>query len=133
VKLHHIGIVCNETDIRKFFFRPKKKFIYIDKLQNNKLIIERNNHNNLWMEFVIPKNEKSTVYNYLAKNGPGIHHFGYKVDNLLDQKKKLIKKKGFLFVNSFEINISCFGGPIKTMFFFNNNFFIELLSNVKKK
>ena len=133
MKLHHIGIVCNETDIRKFFFRPKKKFIYIDKLQNNKLIIERNNHNNLWMEFVIPKNEKSTVYNYLVKNGPGIHHFGYNVDNLLDQKKKLIKKKGFLFVNSFEINISCFGGPIKTMFFFNNNFFIELLSNVKKK
>tara|TARA_E500000178_G_C16896429_1_gene696005 strand:- start:424 stop:825 length:402 start_codon:yes stop_codon:yes gene_type:complete len=133
VKLHHIGIVCNETDMNKFFFKPKKKFIYNDKIQNNKLIIEHNIHNNLWMEFVIPKNKKSTVYKYLIKNGPGIHHFGYKVNNILDQKKKLTKKKGFLYINSFETNISCFGGLIKTMFFFNNNFFIELLSNVKKK
>ncbi len=133
MKLHHIGIVCNETDMNKFFFKPKKKFIYNDKIQNNKLIIEHNIHNNLWMEFVIPKNKKSTVYKYLIKNGPGIHHFGYKVNNILDQKKKLTKKKGFLYINSFETNISCFGGLIKTMFFFNNNFFIELLSNVKKK
>ena len=133
MKLHHIGIVCNETDINKFFFKPKKKFIYNDKVQNNKLIIEHNIHNNLWMEFVIPKNKKSTVYKYLIKNGPGIHHFGYKVNNILDQKKKLTKKKGILYINSFETNIPCFGGLIKTMFFFNNNFFIELLSNVKKK
>ena len=133
MKLHHIGIVCNENDMNKFFFKPKKKFIYNDKIQNNKLIIEHNIHNNLWMEFVIPKNKKSTVYKYLIKNGPGIHHFGYKVNNILDQKKKLTKKKGFLYINSFETNISCFGGLIKTMFFFNNNFFIELLSNVKKK
>lgn len=133
MKLHHIGIVCNESDINKFFFKPKKKFIYNDKLQKNKLIIEYNNQNNLWMEFVIPKNEKSTVYKYLAKNGPGIHHFGYKVDNLLAEKKKLIKKKNFLYINSFKINVPCFGGLIKTMFFFNNNFFIELLSNAKKR
>jgi hypothetical protein len=133
VKLHHIGIVCNESDINKFFFKPKKKFIYNDKIQNNKLIIEHNTHNNLWMEFVIPKNKNSTVYKYLIKNGPGIHHFGYKVNNILDQKKKLTKKKGILYINSFETNIPCFGGLIKTMFFFNNNFFIELLSNVKKK
>ena len=133
MKLHHIGIVCNESDINKFFFKPKKKFIYNDKFQKNKLIIEYNNQNNLWMEFVIPKNEKSTVYKYLAKNGPGIHHFGYKVDNLLAEKKKLIKKKNFLYINSFKINVPCFGGLIKTMFFFNNNFFIELLSNAKKR
>ena len=53
--------------MKKFFFRPKKKFIYNDNFQNNKLIIEHNNQNNLWMEFVIPKNEKSTVYKYLEK------------------------------------------------------------------
>ena len=62
MKLHHIGIVCNETDMNKFFFKPKKKFIYNDKIQNNKLIIEHNIHNNLWMEFVIPKNKKSKIY-----------------------------------------------------------------------
>ena len=83
MKLHHIGIVCSEKDIKNFFFKPKKKNIYYDKIQNNKLIIEYNEFNKLWMEFVIPKNKKSTVYKYLKKNGPGVHHFGYKVDNLL--------------------------------------------------
>lgn len=133
MKLHHIGIVCSEKDIEKFFFKPKKKNIYHDKIQNNKLIIEYNKSNKLWMEFVIPKNKRSTVYKYLKKNGPGVHHFGYKVDDLLKHKKILEKKKGFFYVNSFNTHISCFGGSIKTMFFFNNNFFIELLNNVKKR
>ncbi len=133
MKLHHIGIVCNESDINKFFFRPKKKYIYHDNFQKNKLIIERNDLNNLWMEFVIPKNSNSTVYRFLKKNGPGVHHFGYETNDLKSQKKKLLKRKGLIYINSFKANISCFGGPLRTMFFFNNNFFIELLKNVKKK
>jgi len=133
VKLHHIGIVCDESDINKFFFRPKKKFIYDDNVQKNKLIIEFNPFNNLWVEFVIPKSEKSTVFKYLKKNGPGVHHFGYKTKNLENQKKILDKKTGFLFINSFKINIPCFGGMLKTIFFYNNNFIIEFIKNVKKK
>lgn len=133
MKLHHIGIVCAESDISKFFFRPRKKFIYHDKVQKNKLIIEHNPLNNLWIEFVIPKNEKSTVYKYLNNNGPGVHHFGYETKNLQNQKKILSKKKGFLYINSFKTNITCFGGKLETMFFFNNNFFIELLKNVEKR
>ena len=133
MKLHHIGIVCSEKDINKFFFKPKKKYIYHDKIQNNKLVIEYNKSNKLWMEFVIPKNSDSTVYKFLKKNGPCVHHFGYETNNLLSQKKKLLKQNGFIYINSFDANISCFGGTLKTMFFFNNNFFIELLKNVKKK
>ena len=53
--------------------------------------------------------------------------------DLKSQKKKLLKRKGLIYINSFKANISCFGGPLRTMFFFNNNFFIELLKNVKKK
>lgn len=132
-KLHHIGIVCAEKDINKFVFKPKKRRVYNDKNQNNKLIIEYNENNNLWMEFVIPKNKKSTVYNFLKKNGPGVHHFAYKVKNIKEQKKLLLKKKGLIFINSYNTNIACFGGELKTMFFFNNNFIIELLTNVKKK
>ena len=29
MKIHHIGFVCRENDINKFFFSPKKKFIYV--------------------------------------------------------------------------------------------------------
>lgn len=133
MKLHHIGIVCNESDIDKFFFKPKKKFIYHDKFQHNKLIIERNDFNNLWMEFVIPKNKKSTVFKFLEKNGPSIHHFAYKINNLKVQKKILDKKKGFFYLNTYKSNIACFGGKIITAFFYNNNFYIELLQNDKKK
>ena len=133
MKIHHIGIVCKEKDINKFFFSPKKKFIYYDKNQNNKLVIEKNPHNDLWMEFIIPKNNNSTVYKYLAKRGPGIHHFGYLVKNIEKEKQILQKKNGFIYVNSFVTKVSCFGGLIKTAFFYNNNFFIELLENVSKK
>tara|TARA_X000000950_G_scaffold289004_1_gene409029 strand:- start:3526 stop:3924 length:399 start_codon:yes stop_codon:yes gene_type:complete len=132
VKIHHIGIVCKEKDIDKYFIKPKKKFVYNDRNQNNKLIIEHNPLNNLWMEFVIPKNNSSTVYNFLKKKGPGVHHFGYLVNDLTRQKK-IMEKKGYFFVGSFSSNVGCFGGKIKTMFFFKNNFFTELLSNDKKK
>ncbi len=132
MKIHHIGIVCKESDIKKFFFKPKKKYVYHDHKQNNKLILEYNAHNDLWIEFVIPKNNKSTVYNYLKKKGPGVHHFGYLVKNLNKQKIQM-KKKGYFYVNSFTTNISCFGGKVKTMFFYKNNFFTELLTNVKKR
>ena len=97
------------------------------------MIIEHNPFNNLWIEFVIPISEKSTVYKYLKNNGPGVHHFGYETKNLENQKKILSKKKGFFYINSFKTNVPCFGGMLKTMFFFNNNFFIELLKNVKKR
>ena len=70
MKLHHIVIVCLEKDIKKFFFSPKKKYIYNDKVQKNKIIIGLSNHDNLWYEFIIPVNEKSTVTNFLKKNGP---------------------------------------------------------------
>ena len=133
MKLHHIGIVCDESDINKFIFRPKKKNIYFDNVQNNKLVTEYNPYNKLWMEFVIPKNEKSTVYKYLIKNGPGVHHFAYHTENIVNEKKKLLKNSGCIFIKSFKIEIFCFGGMINTMFFFNNNFFIELLQNVNKK
>ena len=133
MKLHHIGIVCDESDVKKFFFKPKKKFVYHDNFQHNKLIIERNEINNLWIEFVVPKNNKSTVFRFLKKNGPRVHHFGYQVKNLNKQKKLLNKKKGMIYINTFYTSVACFGGKIKTAFYYNNNFYIELLQNVKKK
>tara|TARA_Y100000768_G_C23412678_1_gene422495 strand:- start:59 stop:460 length:402 start_codon:yes stop_codon:yes gene_type:complete len=133
MKIHHIGIVCNKENINNFFFKPKKKFIYTDKNQNNKLIIGQNKFNNLWIEYVIPLNKHSTVENFLQKRGPSIHHFAYYVNNINDIRKKLDNKKGYLFVNSFRINLPCFGGVMDTVFYFNNNIFIEFLTKVKKK
>jgi len=131
MKLHHIGIVCLEKDIKKFFFSPKKKYIYNDRVQKNKIIIGLSNHDNLWYEFIIPVNKKSTVTNFLKKNGPSMHHLAYYVDNFKKTIKEHKQKNGYTFIKQFETNIPCFGGKLKTAFFFNNNIFIEFLTNEK--
>ena len=43
------------------------------------------------------------------------------------RKRNLLRKRGYIFVNSFKINIPCFGGLMDTVFFFNNNIFLEFI------
>ena len=131
MRLHHIGIVCLEKDINNFFFSPKKKYIYNDKVQKNKIIIGLNNHDNLWYEFIIPISKKSTVINFLKRNGPSIHHLAYYIENFEETIKNYKSKKHYTFIKQFKTNIPCFGGKLKTAFFFNNNVFIEFLKNEK--
>ena len=133
MRIHHIGIATSEKNIKNYFFKPIKKFTYIDKNQNNKLIIGYNKANNLWMEFIIPLNKRSTVQNFLNKHGSSIHHFAYYVKDLKAVKKKYLNKLGYIYINSFKINIPCFGGEMETVFFYNKNIFIEFLSKYKKR
>ena len=132
MQIHHIGIVCEKQNINQYFFCPKKKFTYTDKFKNNKLIIGKNKSNNLWIELVIPLNKNSTVRNFLKKRGPSLHHLAYYVKDLEIIKKKFSKKKGFIYINSFEMNLPCFGGIMETVFFFNDNIFIEFIKKKKK-
>ena len=132
MKLHHIGFVCYEKDLNNFFFSPKKRFTYFDKIQKNKIIIGKNKLDKIWYEFIIPINNKSTVYKYLKKNGNSIHHLAYKVNDLNKIVENYKMKQNFTFINKFKINIPCFGGKMKTAFFFNNNIFIEFLKNESK-
>ena len=82
------------------------------------------------MEFVIPQNNKSTVYNFLKK-GTWCSSFWVFCKNL-DKQKKIMEKKGYIYVGSFTTNVSCFGGEIKTMFFYKNNFFMNYFLMLKK-
>ncbi|MDC1162745.1 VOC family protein [Candidatus Pelagibacter sp.] len=132
MKLHHIGFVCHESDIDKFCFSPKKKFTYKDKVQKNKIIIGLSNLDNLWYEFIIPQSKDSTVYNFLKKNGASIHHLAYYVKNFNQTLKKYKSKKNFSYIRSFKPIIPCFGGKLRTAFFYNNNIFIEFLTNETK-
>ena len=132
MKVHHIGIVCEEENIKNYFFIPKKKYTYIDKFQNNKLIIGFNKPNNIWFEFIVPLNKNSTVKNFLKKKGPSIHHLAYFVKDIDKIKRNLLRKRGYIFVNSFNMNIPCFGGLMDTVFFFNNNIFLEFISKAKR-
>ena len=128
MKIHHLGIVAKKKDIKKFQFKFKKIFSYKDKFQNNRLFIGYCNQRKIWIEFVVPLNRKSTVYNFLRRKGISIHHFAFYTKNLERIKNRLLKKKGYIFVGSFKVNITCFGGKLNTMFFYKNGYFIEFLS-----
>ena len=100
-------------------------------MQKNKIIIGLSNHDNLWYEFIIPVNEKSTVTNFLKKNGPSMHHLAYYVDNF----KKIIKehnyKNDYTFIKNAELPKEKQDLNETIAFFFNNNIFIEFLTNEK--
>jgi hypothetical protein len=128
MKLHHIGIVCKKDDINNFLFSDKIEESIVDKNQNNNLFFSYDKNKNIWIEFVCPINEKSTVYNYLKKKGPGLHHLGYEVNDIELTINKYKEKNNFIFINKYIINIPCFGGAIRTAFFFNNNVILEFLS-----
>jgi hypothetical protein len=133
VKLHHIGIVTDKKNIKNFFFKKKIDQIVVDNFQKNKLLFQYNSENKFWFEYVVPLSANSTVYNFLKKKGGGVHHFGYLVENIKKIKSQYMKNKNYIYLNSYKINIPCFGGDIETCFFYNNNFIIEFLANVKKK
>ena len=50
MKMHHIGFVCRENDINKFFFFSKENLFILTKFKN-KIIIGLNNRDSLWYEF----------------------------------------------------------------------------------
>ena len=63
----------------------------------------------------------------------GLHHLGYEVNDIELTISKYKTKKNFIFINKYKTNIQCFGGAIKTAFFFNNNIIIEFKAIDEKK
>jgi|TARA_Y100000310_G_scaffold345474_1_gene465387 hypothetical protein len=129
--LHHIGIVSKKEEIDKFLFNKKFEYKIIDRKQNNILYFYFDSNKKIWFEYICPANSSSTVSNFLNKKGPGLHHLGYAVKDIKKTTEIYKKKNNFLYISSYEINIPCFGGLIKTSFFYNNNIILEFLSNEK--
>ena len=128
MKLHHIGIAC--TSINNIFFLKKKKLFYvIDKFQNNKIFFDYNKDNNLWYEYIVPLNDKSTVFNALKNKEMLIHHLGFYTKDINKIKKKYLNRPDYVFINSFKIKISLWGGELNTIFFSNKGTIVEFLSN----
>lgn len=130
MKLHHFGYVFSSKKIKSF----KRKYNYIiDTKQNNYIFFNFSKKYKIWFEFLIPINNKSTVYNYLLKNKNknNIHHYGFIVKNIIATEKQM-KNNGFILIGKYKLNVPCFGGLINTAFFFNGKNLIEILSNGKK-
>jgi len=130
LKLHHIGYIFSSNKIKIF----KKKYNYIiDRKQNNYIFFNFSKKYKIWFEFLIPINNKSTVYNHLLKNKNKnkIHHYGFMVKNMIVSEKHM-SNNGFIVIGKYKLNVPCFGGLINTTFFFNGKNLVEILSNGKK-
>ena len=88
MKLDHIGIVVDNVskDLNYYLklykttvFKPE----YFEPAHNVKIIFLNAGENiQTKIELISPVNEKSKVYNFLKKNGGGIHHIAFLVKNL---------------------------------------------------
>ena len=113
--LHHIGYVFpyhkNKVLEKKF----NKKLI--DLKQNNYIYFSFSKKFNLWLEYIVPINNRSTVYKYSLKMNKGVHHYAFYTDQINIEKNKLIKNN-YILINNYKIEVPVFGGMMKTIFFF---------------
>ena len=132
MKLHHVGIVIENKEILEFASEKTIRNKIIDNNQNNYIYFDYDNSKKIWFEYICPFNKNSTVFNFLKKKGGGLHHLGYFVDNIKRITKNYKKRKNYIFLSSYSINIPFFGGNVETSFFYNNTTIIEFISNEKK-
>lgn len=127
IKPHHFGFVFPISKLK--YLKKKYKKSIIDHKQENYIFFDYSRRLKLWLEYIVPYSTKSTVHNFsLLKNIKKIHHYGFKVNNLELEKKKMLKNN-YVLVNSFTIEVPYFGGKIKTNFFSDGKNLIEHLDN----
>lgn len=83
------------------------------------------------LELVEPLNNRSKISNFLKKNGEGIHHIAYEVDNI---KKKIeyLKKKNFIVLSEIVPGAGHNNTPTIWMYSYNGDL-IELVQKQRQK
>ncbi len=126
--IHHIGIVSENLDlVLNAFDLSQSKIIEIidDEIQNNFLHFIRLNQRDPWLEIIIPKNNKSTVYNFSKKYKMGLHHIGILCENLSEIESKFDRNIDAVKLGKYDITVQSFGGKISTLFIANHNMITE--------
>ncbi len=85
MKFHHIGIVVNnivnDGKIIENVLRSKKASIpFHDKIQ--KVNVTFLDVGNFYIELIEPAETETPVTSFLEKNGPGVHHLGFEVEDI---------------------------------------------------
>jgi hypothetical protein len=127
--LHHVGFVFKKNKFKQFDKIYKDKVI--DYKQNNYIYFNFNKKLNIWFEYLIPINKFSTIYKYAEQNNKDPHHYGFWVNDIKKETKKMISNN-FILINKFKILVPTFGGLVNTVFFYKENKIIELISSDKK-
>jgi len=99
MKFHHVGIVVNsivnDGKIIENVLQPKKVSIpFHDKIQ--KVNVTFLDVGNFYIELIEPAEIQTPVTSFLEKNGPGIHHLGFEVEDIESEITKLRKKGGLV-------------------------------------
>ena len=99
MKFHHIGVVVNNiadnVKIIENALQSKKTSIpFHDKIQ--KVNVTFLDVGNFYIELIEPAEIQTPVTSFLEKNGPGIHHLGFEVEDIESEITKLSKKGGLV-------------------------------------
>ncbi len=82
--LDHLAIVVPDTEEALKTWRDKFGFpvLYSEAVNNNSVLLTHLELGNTQLQLVQPLTEESPLWAWLKANGPGLHHFCLKVDNV---------------------------------------------------
>lgn len=88
MKLHHIGKVVKNLEEAKVYYKEVFGLeavggVVVDPIQKVEvLLISTGFGEELTIELICPTGEDSPVYKFLKKNGEGLHHLSYEVEDI---------------------------------------------------
>jgi methylmalonyl-CoA/ethylmalonyl-CoA epimerase len=90
-QVHHIGFAVNDLantmkKVENYYHLPKGEVINIKEREMDAVLYEIGETR---IEYLCPTTSNSSLKKYIDKNGEGIHHIAYLVDNIEDSKKIL--------------------------------------------
>jgi methylmalonyl-CoA/ethylmalonyl-CoA epimerase len=129
-KLEHIGIAVKSLDISIPLFEKLlgTNCYNVEEVQEQNVRTAFFLIGEIKIELLESINDEGPISNFITKNGEGIHHIAFKVDNV-DESLKNSKELGFKLID----NISRVGAEGLKIGFLNprttNNILIEFCSN----
>jgi methylmalonyl-CoA/ethylmalonyl-CoA epimerase len=101
MKLHHIGKVVKNLEEAKRYYKETLGLdsigeVVIDPIQKVEvLLIDTGYGEELTIELICPTGEDSPIHRFLKKNGEGLHHLSYRVEDIQESIREL-REKGAL-------------------------------------
>ena len=120
IEIHHVGVVSKDLDSALRYFQIDKykiDEIVDDSIQNHILHIINLPKHSMWLEILVPKNEKSTTFNFAKKFNIGLHHLGYLCDDIISKKEEFCNNMEAVYLGTYKTTIMAYGGEITTLFF----------------
>ena len=99
MKLHHVGIVVKNIqeslgELTKYLdFEETSVPIEVESQRVNVCFLKTSS---VYIELIEPAETETPITSFLEKNGPGIHHLGFEVEDIKNEITKLRQKGGLV-------------------------------------